>query len=74
MTMSISNDNSFWSSSEFQNYHQGVMYFVIPERQVFMGPVALPRYIAHKNGRYVDSQLAWLEALKGDPSLLPKPR
>lgn len=74
MTMSISNDNSFWSSSEFQNYHQGVMYFVIPERQVFMGPVALPHYIAHKIGRYVDSQLASLEALKGEPSLLPKPR
>lgn len=74
MTMAISDDNTLWASPEFQSYQEGVLYFAIPERQIFAGPVALPYYLAHKLGNFVEPTLAKLETLKSDPALLPAAR
>ena len=71
MSMVISDDNSLWTAAEFNAYREGIMYFVIPERGVFIGPVPLPHYLAHRLGNFVDPQLASLEALRIDPTKLP---
>lgn len=74
MTMALSDDCSFWAAPEFQPYREGILYFAIPARQTFVGPIALPRYLAHKLGNFVEPTLAKLEAMKSDPALLPKMR
>lgn len=74
MSMSISDDNSLWASPEFKLYHEGAVYFAIPQRDLFVGPVPLIQRIAHGLGNLVNPTLAMIESLRGDPSRLPKAR
>jgi len=74
MTMCIAIDNALWSSQTFEQFRNGAIYYVVPERQLFVGPVSLLHRIAHQNGSFVEPQLAKLEALKCDPASLPKAR
>jgi len=73
MTMAISEDNQLCSSAEFQSYHLGSMFFAIPARQTFIGPVSLPNFLAHRLGNYNDPILASMEALKCDPNQFTPP-
>jgi hypothetical protein len=71
MTIVISDEMTRWTHCSFRQYHEGVLYCVIPERRLFVGPVSLPRYIAHQNGTRVDPAIAQLEAFRVDRALLP---
>jgi hypothetical protein len=74
MTMSISDDPSFWSDPSLADYHTGQVFLAVPERDKFVGPIPLPTYLAHHLGNIVDPQLAALAALRGDLTNLPKAR
>jgi hypothetical protein len=71
MTMAISDDNSLWSNADFQSYREGQLYFVVPERRIFAGPIGLAAYLSHSFGDSLEPTLARLEALKSDPALIP---
>jgi hypothetical protein len=72
--IAISDDNSLWSGEGFEQYKYGIVYFAVPQRHLFVGPVAVPRYLNHKNGHLVEPEISRLEALRGDSALLPKQR
>jgi hypothetical protein len=74
MTIVISDDPSLWPSGIVETYYPGLLYFAVPQRSLFVGPVPLPRRLAHGNRTLVDPQLAQLEAARVDPSHLPPMR
>jgi hypothetical protein len=49
MTIVISDDPSLWPSGIFETYYPGLLYFAVPQRSLFVGPVPLPRRLAHGN-------------------------
>ena len=73
MTMAISDDSSFWTAPEFLSYREGCIFIAVPERKLFVGPVAFPAYLAHQLGNIVDPRLESLATMRGNPSRLPKP-
>jgi hypothetical protein len=72
MTMALSDDCTFWSGADFQTYRDGAVFIAVPARQVFVGPISLPLYLAHQLGSFSESNLASLAAMRADPALLPK--
>lgn len=73
MSMAISDDSSLWAASKFKPYHDGVVYFAIPQRGLFTGPLPVIECISHRLGNHVNPKLAMIEGLRGDPCRLPKP-
>jgi hypothetical protein len=71
MTVVITNESSLLSRSVIETYYFGVLYFAVPQRRMFIGPVQLPRYLAHRSGSSVSPVIAELETMKVDASLLP---
>jgi hypothetical protein len=71
MTMTVSNDFSLLTRSILEMYHLGILYFAIPQRQMFIGPVELPRYLAHRNGSRLLPEIAAVEAMRVDDSTIP---
>jgi hypothetical protein len=74
MSIVISDDSALWHHASFKQYHIGAMYFVVPERECFIGPVLLPDFLAHWFRHRREPNLAYLENLGGDPALLPPMR
>jgi hypothetical protein len=70
MTIAISKDPSLLPLSAIDQYYLGALYFAVPQRRTFLGPVALPAYLAHRNGSHVVPAIAKLEALRVEPSML----
>lgn len=71
MTMAISNDFSLLPRSVLEVYHMGVLYFALPQRQMFIGPVELSRYLAHRNGSCPLPAITAVEAMRVDDSTIP---
>jgi hypothetical protein len=71
MTMVITNDTSLLPRSTLERYHMGELYFAVSQRRMFIGPVELPKYLAHRAGSGVLPAIAELEALKVHESTLP---
>lgn len=74
MSIVISDDATLWQDESLKEYHFGVMYFVVPERECFIGPVSLPDLLAYRLHHRSQPKIAYLESLRGDPSLLPPMR
>jgi len=53
-------------------YRDGVCWVTVPPAQTAVGPMAYPEYLAHMIGTMKVPSLTALEALRGDPSMLPK--
>ncbi|GAA5070542.1 HNH endonuclease [Roseibacterium beibuensis] len=53
-------------------YRDGVCWVTVPPAQTAAGPLPYPEYIAHMIGAKRAPSLTALEALRGDPSMLPK--
>ncbi|SDF01385.1 HNH endonuclease [Paracoccus isoporae] len=53
-------------------YRVGVCWVTVPPAQTAVGPMAYPEYLAHMIGAIQVPSLTALEALRGDPSMLPK--
>lgn len=71
MNVVISDDISPLSHSIREMYHMGVLYFAVPQLKTFIGPVELPKYLAHRTGSRVLPELAALEAMRVDESTMP---
>lgn len=54
------------------DYRDGVCWVIVPAAQTAAGPLPYPEYFAHMIGAKASESLASLEALRGDPSALPK--
>ncbi|TDL79764.1 HNH endonuclease [Palleronia sediminis] len=73
MCIQITNDASLLDrlGSEYQD---GVCWVIVPPARTAVGPIAYPEYLAHMIGAVHVPSLTALEALRGDPSMLPRSR
>lgn len=71
MQMTISTEPSLWQHSQSFAYHQGMVYFVLPQVRRFVGPVSLVNYLSHRSGTTLLPELEALEALRVDPATIP---
>ncbi|MGA9753243.1 MAG: hypothetical protein WBS54_15785 [Acidobacteriota bacterium] len=72
MTAFISDDPSLWG--ERFNGKCGEVYIAVPQRDMWVGPIEMPQFIAHKTGTQRYPELAALEALRVVPGPLPSCR
>jgi hypothetical protein len=61
MAVEISHTPELWSGEEFQAYLAGVIYVIAPPVDVFLGPLSLPDFLAHRSGKDEIARLAALE-------------
>ncbi len=71
MTIVISNDRSILSNALLEKYQLSEVYLSVPQRAVFIGPLGLSQFLAHRGGSMKIPALAELEALTVDPLTLP---
>jgi hypothetical protein len=62
--MGISDDASLLSRSAIEKYYMGELYYAVPQRMTFIGPVNLRQYLSHRSGTCVLPEIAELEALR----------
>jgi len=71
-TILISDEPQLWRNSPNIVDEDGWIYVTVPQRNIGLGPITLPDYIAHKSGTKLVSSLTELEAMRIDPTKLPK--
>lgn len=71
MSMMISDNPSLWPPDTYEKFGQGVVYLIVPERQLAIGPIPLLRYLAHKDGGWKHPELEALERMRIDINSLP---
>lgn len=71
MVVMITNEPRKWTGPDLRAYGLGQFYFVVPERQIFAGPISTLDFINHQNRRRPHPTLAHIESLQSDPSTLP---
>jgi hypothetical protein len=71
MTMMILDDIRLMAGSMMKQYQLGEVYLALPQKQMFIGPISLPAYLAHKNGSCASQKLSELESMKIDGTTLP---
>ncbi|HVI79780.1 MAG TPA: hypothetical protein VM715_16740, partial [Candidatus Acidoferrum sp.] len=74
MSMMISDDPSLWKPSVQSDFHGGVIYLIVPQRNRSFGPVPLPEYVSHRLGRSKNMDLIDLKELEIDLRQLPEKR
>lgn len=62
LSVVVSDDPALWSAADFDCYREGVMYFVAPQVQTCVGPIALPDFLAHVLGNAPSQPIASLES------------
>jgi HNH endonuclease len=71
VNMGICNDASLLSRPTIERCYMGELYFAVPQRKAFIGPVSLAQYLSYRSGTSVLPAIAELEALRVDESMLP---
>lgn len=73
MTILVCDDAALLANLE-SKYSDGVIWITLPAAKRAVGPINLPAYLAHKTKNLSVAVLTEIEALRGDPSSLPKCR
>jgi len=50
MHVVISDEANLWTSTILKDYLEGIIYLIIPQLGMFVGPLDLPSYFAHRRG------------------------
>ena len=67
----IADDPQLWTDPRHENLRQGVVFIIIPQRQIFTQGLPLADCLAHRGGNRVHPEIARLEALRVTPRQLP---
>jgi hypothetical protein len=74
MSIIVSDDPSLWAGDKFDKYRYGAVFVVLPQRDMFLGPIDMQRYLARAVDGASIPELSAIEALRIDPSTLPPKR
>lgn len=74
LSVVISDDSPLWADGRLKEYHLGQVFLILPQRREFVGPISAHTYLLHRWGVQRCAQLARIEAMRVDPSSLPKHR
>jgi HNH endonuclease/Protein of unknown function (DUF2934) len=71
MAVVVSDDPALWADGKLQNYQDGQVFLLLPQRSECSAPVVLPDFLAHRSGVIRQPELGRLERLRIDPRSLP---
>lgn len=74
MTVIVTDDVDLLSNAVHEVYDDGVLHYVIPQRDIFTPGIPLPDVLSHTMKLKPSAQLAALEAIRCPEGRLPKPR
>jgi hypothetical protein len=71
MGMMISDAPDICGPGRADAYNDGQIYVVVPQREIALGPIALPAFVGHQLGSRRVKELAELEAMRTGGGALP---
>ncbi len=70
LTLVICDERTLWLKSPY-DFEEGIIYFILPQINMWAGPVTLMEYLSHKQGYKRITPLVEMEDKRIDPKNLP---